>query len=72
MKRFFATMFLLLTLAGLGCSFIGSAVPSETTVTGELWYTRNRFFFGSDQVFYCPPPPQPGVAPQCVEAEIVD
>ncbi len=74
MKRIWALLLLLVALAafGMSCSYIGSTASFSGPEGNGLWYSRNRMFFGSDQIFYCPEPAQAGVAAQCVEADIQD
>ncbi len=69
MKKGWLHLVLLLAIVFVsGCSFVSSHTPSSTSVTGEAWYTRQKFvlFFpiGTD-VYYC----QEGKA-VCQEAEI--
>ncbi|MFO0755688.1 MAG: hypothetical protein U0359_04325 [Byssovorax sp.] len=56
-----------------GCAAVVATQSSTPTVSGELWYVKNRSLFGlvlSSSVYYCPPP-QRGPA-TCVEAQIYD
>ncbi len=77
MRRLFALLpfFAAGTLLALstGCAAVTGTQSSGTAVTGELWYVKQRSFFGlvlSSSVWYCAPPSRgPAV---CVEAQIYD
>ncbi len=78
MKRIVTALFVAVGLLASGCSVVTSGLSPDTTVTGEVWYTKMHYipfpFFiplGST-IHYCPPPTTPGVAPLCIEAEIVN
>lgn len=60
-------------LASAGCASIAATQNSEPAVSGELWYVKQRTFFGlvfSSTVWYCHPP-EKGAA-RCVEAKLFD
>ena len=40
MKKLFLLLTLVAATSATGCSYIGTASPAATTVSGEAWYVR--------------------------------
>ncbi|MFO8072260.1 MAG: hypothetical protein R6V85_10345 [Polyangia bacterium] len=73
MRRAIATAGILaLALAFGGCTYVASSRAPSTSVTGEVWYTKDVWFLGlnfATKVFYCPAPTAKGPA-TCKQAII--
>jgi hypothetical protein len=57
MRKFMWAVAAISILTSVGCGAVSSAAPSSTDVTGEAWYTKDKWFLliplGTD-VYYCP------------------
>jgi hypothetical protein len=62
---------LLFVLVTTGCSYVSSSRAPSTSVTGEVWYTKDIKFglIWATKVFYCPKPTGKGPA-NCIQATI--